>query len=116
MIGLDRLLKKPGVLAAGEFSVNGEMLSGVGELKKEELAEVAGICKKASGLLGDVVVDLDSKTSLDWNSLIGWVIMGHNLALCVTEKNGVIVDTRKADFNQLLADLFGPMSGEVPVP
>ncbi len=116
MIGLDRLLKKPGVLAAGEFSGSGQMLSGVGELKKDELQEVALICKKASETLGVVVGELDSKTSLDWNSLTGWVIMGHNLALCVTGYAGVIVDTTRADFNELLGDLFGPMSGEIPVP
>ncbi len=116
MIGLDRLLDKPGVIAAGQFSADGEMVRGVGKLDKEQMKQVAGICNRAAEVLGGLAGELDRATGLPWKELSGWVLMGDNLALCVTDDNGVIVDSRSADFNQILVDLFGPPAGEVPVP
>lgn len=116
MIGLDRLLDRPGVVAAGQFSADGEMVRGVGKLDKEQMKQVAGICKRAAEILGGVVGELDQATGLPWKKLTGWVLMGGNLALCVIDDYGVIVDSRSADFNQILVDLFGPPAGGVPVP
>jgi len=116
MIGLDRLLEKPGVLAAGQFSQDGKMERGVGQLDKEQMEQVAAICKRSVDMLRSVVGDLDETTGMPWKELTGWVVMGGNLALCVSDDGGVIVDTRRVDFNQILVDLFGPTAGEVPVP
>ena len=116
MIGLDRLLDRPCVLAAGQFSKNGEMLRGVGKLDKNQMEEVAGICAKAEVAFKKLVGDLDEATDMPWRSLTGWIVMGENLALFVMDHGGVIVDSTKADFNRLLVDLFGPTAGEVPVP
>jgi len=116
MIGLDSFLDKPGVLAAGQFSAEGEMVRGVGKLDKEQMEHVAEICKRAANTLGSLTGELETATGMPWNELSGWVLMGGNLALCVTSDAGVIVDSRRADFNQILVDLFGPPAGGVPVP
>ena len=116
MIGLDRILNIEGVLAAGQFAADGSMIRGVGNLDEAEMKEVASLCKKVAGTLAATVDELDKATSLPWGSLNGWVVMGNNLALCVSDNAGVIVDTRRADFNEILVALFGPPAGEVPVP
>ncbi len=116
MIGLDRILALDGVLAAGQFAEDGSMVRGVGKLDEAEMKEVARLCKKAAERLAETVKELDTATSLPWGQLNGWVVMGNNLALCVADEAGVIVDTRRVDFNEILVALFGPPAGEVPVP
>ena len=36
-------------------------------------------------------------------------------ALCVSGDTGVIVEASKADFNQLMVDLYGPPAGGTPL-
>ncbi|NOZ86555.1 MAG: DUF2173 family protein [Deltaproteobacteria bacterium] len=114
MIGLDRLMKKPGVLAAGQFSTEGEMVRGVGELSDSQMEEVARICGKAGEQLKSLMGDLEQATGMPFKNLNGWVVMGENLALCVTNESGVIVDTKRADFNEILLSLFGPPAAGMP--
>ena len=114
MIGLDRLMDRRGVLAVGQFSSEGKVLRTAGNLSTEEMEKVALACaahEKASWI---IATELRESTSLNWGNLNGWVLWAGNLALCVSGNTGVFVDAPKADFNQLMVDLFGPPSGEHP--
>ena len=115
MIGLDRLIERKGVLAAGQFSKDGTVLRAVGDMDKEEMKKVAAICLGHAGSAEKTVKDLDAGTSLEWSSLDGWVVWGGRYALCVSGDVGVIVESSKADFNQLMVDLFGPPAGGKPI-
>ncbi len=44
MIGLDRLMEKPGVVAAGQFSKEGKFERTVGEFGEEMKTEAAKFC------------------------------------------------------------------------
>ncbi len=114
MIGLDRLLDRRGVLAAGQFSPEGKMVRAVGSLSHEKMEQVAEVCGVHQRNAQDAAGKLGRITSLDWGHLNGWVIWAGKLALCVSGDTGVVVEAAKADFNQLMVDLFGPPAGEHP--
>lgn len=114
MIGLDRLMERRGVLAAGQFTHDGRVIRAVGNLSREEMETVALTCALHEKNSWKAATDLREGTSLDWGNLHGWVLWAGSLALCVSGDTGVFVEASKADFNQLLVDLFGPPSGEHP--
>jgi len=108
MMGLNQLMKREGVVAAGQFSDDGRVLSAVGELSRKEMQEVARACARHQRGAMDTAVELDLATPLNWHHLNGWVLWAGDLALVVSGETGVFVEATKADFNQLLLDLFGP--------
>jgi roadblock/LC7 domain-containing protein len=114
MIGLDRLIERKGVLAAGQFAPDGRLLRAVGKLPREEMETVAATCASHDKNSRKAATDLREGTNLRWGNLNGWVLWAGNLALCVSGDTGVFVEASKADFNQLMVDLFGPPAGEHP--
>jgi roadblock/LC7 domain-containing protein len=114
MIGLDRLMERKGVLAAGQFTHDGRVIRAVGDLSREEMKTVALTFALHEKNSWKAATDLKEGTRLEWGNLHGWVLWAGNLALCVSGDTGVFVEASKADFNQLLVDLFGPPSGEHP--
>ncbi|MBW1806679.1 MAG: DUF2173 family protein [Deltaproteobacteria bacterium] len=108
MIGLDRLMEKDGVVAAGQFAEDGSVVRAVGQLNPEEMKRVAKICAEHSRGAQAMTDELDKETPLEWKGLNGWVLWGGKYALCVSGDTGVFVESTRADFNQLLVDLFGP--------
>ncbi len=110
MIGLDRLMERKGVVAAGQFTHDGRVVRAVGDLSKEEMEKVALTCAKHEKSCWNAATDLEENTHLEWGNLNGWVLWAGKLALCVFGDTGVFVEASKADFNQLLVDLFGPES------
>ena len=114
MIGLDRLMERKGVLAVGQFSPDGRGIRAIGDLSEKEMENVALTCAIHEKNSWKTATDLREGTSLKWGNLNGWVLWAGSLALCVSGETGVFVDAAKADFNQLLVDLFGPPAGEHP--
>jgi roadblock/LC7 domain-containing protein len=114
MIGIDRLMERRGVLAVGQFSHDGRVIRAVGDLSREEMESVALTCALHEKNSWKAATDLREGTSLEWGNLHGWVLWAGNLALCVSGDTGVFVEASKADFNQLLVDIFGPPAGEHP--
>ena len=108
MIGLDRLMQRPGVVAVGQFTEDGKFKRAVGELSEQMKETVAKICASLEKNASDATTALTGATGMKWNGLNGWVIWGGEYALCVSGNTGVFVETTRADFNQLIADLFGP--------
>ena len=114
MIGLDRLMERPGVVAAGQFSEKGEVKRAVGGLTADQMAEIARLCVANEEAAAETVDELNSVTDLNWKGLNGWVIWGGEYALAVSGDTGVFVDATRADFNQLITDLFGPPAAGMP--
>jgi roadblock/LC7 domain-containing protein len=114
MVGLDRLLEQEGVVAAGQFTHDGRVLRAVGDLSKEEMERVAQTCALHEKHSWCAATDLKEDTHLEWGNLNGWVIWAGKFALCVSGTTGVFVEASKADFNQILVDLFGPESAYHP--
>ena len=116
MIGLDKLIETKGVVAAGQFDEKGSVVRAVGDLSREKFEEIAKLCAEQAGGLETIGHKLSDVTGLDWKGLNGWVVWSGRYALCISGNTGVIVEASKADFNQLMVDLFGPPAGGVPVP
>jgi roadblock/LC7 domain-containing protein len=108
MIGLDRLLERDGVVAAGQFADDGSVVRAVGDMGATAMERVARICAAHQTQARETAKELDQTTPLKWKELNGWVLWGGEYALCVAGNTGVFVRPSRADFNQLLVDLFGP--------
>ena len=115
MIGLDNLMKRKGVLAAGQFSSDGKVVRATGELSKAQMEQVALVCSLQQRDVEMSSLDLSSATEMDWEGSGGWVLWSGRYALCVSGDTGVIVEASKADFNQLMVDLYGPPAGGTPL-
>ena len=106
MIGLDRLIKIPGVLAAEQFSLDGKTICKVGEFPKEVMESTAKLCADNNSQMASQVGKMRENTGLDWTPLNGWMIWGGKYSIFVVNNTGIIVETKRADFNQLMVDLF----------
>ncbi len=115
MIGLDRLMKQKGVIAAGQFSSDGEVIRAEGKLTAAQMKQVALLCSLQTRDSLQSGQELSAATGLDWEGLNGWVVWSGKHAICVSGDTGVIVEASKADFNQIMVDLFGPPAGGTPV-
>lgn len=106
MIGLDRLMKTPGVLAAGQFDESGKISRSVGEISDEMKEKAAEVAAKISAVVGEQSKSLAEDIDNSWESLHGWAFWSGKYAFCVVGKTGAIVETSKADFNKILIDLI----------
>ena len=105
MIGLDRLMKIPGVVAAGQFSEDGKIIRKVGELPGDMLKS-AEPCVRQNQASADFLRSLDQQSERAWRPLVGWVVWGGEYSVAVVGNTRVFVETARADFNQLLVDLY----------
>ena len=107
MIGLDRLIKIKGVLAAGQFSKDGKIIRAVGEMTDDIMEFTAKMCAKQTEHLKTSIEQFDKASKMDWQPFVGWAVWGGKHAILVMGNTGVIVDPKYADFNQLIIDLMG---------
>ncbi len=107
MIGLDRLLEKPGVVAAGQFDDAGNVIRFAGEIPKDVAEHSAKLCGIVTERLDELFQALADKSKMEWMPMTGWAVWGGKYALCVVNNTGVFVETTRADFNQIMVDLFG---------
>ena len=106
MIGLDRLMKIEGVVAAGQFSEDGKVIRKVGELP-EDLIVSAQLCVQQNENSREFLKSLDNKSERDWQPLMGWIVWGGKYSVVVVGNTRVFVETSRGDYNQLLVDLIG---------
>ncbi len=106
MIGLDRLMKIKGIVAAGQFSEDGKIIRQVGEMP-EDLRESAELCIKQNHACLDFLGDLNDHSSRQYGSLVGWTVWGSKYSVVTVGNTRVFVETNRADFNQLMVDLLG---------
>jgi len=108
MIGLDRLMKRDGVVAAGQFAKDGTVVRAVGSMDAATMGRVAHICMAHQAQAQETTDQLDRTTPQSWQGLHGWILWAGEYALCVSGDTGVFVQASRANFNQLMVDLFGP--------
>ncbi|HEQ98268.1 MAG TPA: DUF2173 family protein [candidate division Zixibacteria bacterium] len=106
MIGLDRLMKIKGVVAAGQFSEDGKVLRQVGELP-EDLMESAELCVNQNHTCHDFLSSLNGRSSRDYGSLVGWTVWGSKYSVVTVGNTRVFIETQRGDYNQLMVDLIG---------
>ena len=106
MIGLDRLMKIEGVVAAGQFSEDGKIIRKVGELP-EYLMESAELCVRQNQACSDFLNSLNDHLPREYGSLIGWTVWGSKYSVVVVGNTRVFVETSRGDYNQLMIDLAG---------
>jgi len=107
MIGLDRLMKSKGVIAAGQFSSEGKVIRAVGSLSKKAMAFTAQMCAAQTRTLETTLEQYSKGTDIDWRPLTGWAVWGGKYAVIVMGNTGVFVDPTYVDVNQLIIDLAG---------
>ena len=116
MIGLDRLMEKPGVVAAGQFTKDGKVERAVGDLSPEKMEMIAWMCSANSKRLAEQAKIFDDELEMEWRPMNGWMVWAGKYAICVVGNTGVFVEAKKADFNQLMVDLFvSTATGTKPV-
>ena len=104
MIGLDRLMDIEGVVAAGQFSEDGQVIRIVGEIP-EDLMDSADLCVGQNRPCRDFLKTLNGKIPRDYGSLLGWVVWGSKYSVVVVGNTRVFVKTSRGDYNQLMIDL-----------
>ncbi len=107
MIGLDRLMKIPGAVAAGQFDSEGKILRKVGDIPDQVREQIARMNAEQTKNLNAKAQTLGQLTGLEWTPMVGWMMWGGKYALCVVHNNCMIIEMKYADFNQLMVDLFG---------
>jgi roadblock/LC7 domain-containing protein len=107
MIGLDRIMKIPGVIAAGQFDEEGKIIRKTGDIPDDVREKIAKMNSEQTKTLKAKVQTLDQLTDLEWMPLVGWMMWGGRYALCVVDYNCIIIEVKRADFNQLIVDLYG---------
>jgi len=106
MIGLDRLMEVEGVVAAGQFTMTGEVIRKVGKLP-EDLMTSAALCVQQDDNARQFLTTLDGRSKREWLPLVGWVVWGGKYSVVVVGNTRVFVETARGDFNQLMINLAG---------
>ncbi len=106
MIGLDRLMKTDGVVAAGQSPDDGKVIRKVGEMP-EDLMESAELCVYQNTAARHFLSELNAESRRDYGSLVGWIVWGSEHSVVVVGNTRVFVKTTEADYNQLMIDLTG---------
>ena len=73
------------------FSNMGNMMKQAQKLQKQML---------------EIQEEMSKKTGLKCSPLNGWMIWGGKYSIFVVNNTGVIIETKKANFKQLMVDLF----------
>ena len=107
MIGLDRLIEIPGVVAVGQCDSEGKLIRKVGNIPLKAREQISKMNAEQTKKFSATSQKLDQLTDLEWTPLNGWMLWGGKYALCVVHNNCLIIEAVRADFNQLLVDLFG---------
>jgi roadblock/LC7 domain-containing protein len=107
MIGLDRLMEIPGVIAVGQCDSEGKIIRKVGNIPLKAREIISKMNAEQTKKFSDVAKIMGQLTDLEWTPLIGWIMCGGRYALCVVQSNCLIIEAKRADFNQLMVDLLG---------
>jgi len=107
MIGLDRLIKIPGVVAVGQCDSKGKIIRKVGKIPLKAREQISKMNAEQTKKFNAAAQIMGQLTDLEWMPMIGWMMWGGKYALCVVHNNCLIIEAKRADFNQLMVDLFG---------
>lgn len=106
MIGLDRLMKIKGVVAAGQFSNEGDVVRGTGKISNEIMKETAKLCAYQNQKLDELTEYFGTISKMEWKPLMGWAVWGGKYVVMVMGNTGVFIESKHADFRELTVDLL----------
>jgi roadblock/LC7 domain-containing protein len=106
MIGLDRLIEEPGVLAAGQFTEKGEPIRSVGHLTDPMIMMASKISHNNYIRFEEQIKEFNERTGYGCQHINGWGLWCDKYAICVVGRTVVFVESSKVNFNQLMVDLY----------
>lgn len=106
---LEELLELNGVVAAGEFTADGEVVDFEADMDMtEELAGMsAQFCATVSMLFDTLAGAFTQLSGMDWTPPHGWMYAGGDYTVAIGGTRGVFAETEQTDFNELYAALVG---------
>jgi roadblock/LC7 domain-containing protein len=109
MVTLDELLNIEGVVAAGEFTPDGNLVDYQAEMDMSpELAEMtAQFCATVTMMFNTLAGSFTQLSGMQWVPQLGWAYSGGDWTVAIGGTRGVFVETAKADFNKLFEVLVG---------
>ncbi len=109
MATIDELLKIDGVAAAGEFSADGSLVEYQSsmDMSEELAATLAQFTATVTMLFNTLAGAFSQMSGMNWVPQQGWMYAGGDWTMAVGGNKGVVVETAKADFNNLFEVLVG---------
>lgn len=109
MATIDDLLEIEGVVAAGEFTRSGDLndYGATMDMSEELAATAAQFCASVTMLFNTLGGAFTEMSGMEWTPQQGWMYAGGDYTVAIGGNTGVFVETEKADFNQLYAELVG---------
>jgi roadblock/LC7 domain-containing protein len=113
MATLDELIKIEGVVAAGEFARDGQLIAYKAKMDMPlEMAEMsAQFCATVSMMFNTLAGAYSKLTAMKWVPQQGWAYSGGDMTVAIGGNKGVFIKREKANFNELFAVLVGPSQG-----
>jgi roadblock/LC7 domain-containing protein len=112
---LKELLDIEGVVAAGEFNLDGSLVDFEAEMDmSEEMAEMtAQFCATVSMMFNTLAGSYTKLSGMEWVPQHGWAYSGGEWTVAIGGggTRGVFVETAKADFNRLFEVLAADERG-----
>jgi roadblock/LC7 domain-containing protein len=90
MIGLDRLMKVRGVVAAGQFAEDSSVIRKGGEMP-EDLMESAELCVRQNHTSDRFLKSLNQQIACEFGSLVGWTVWGSKYSVVVIGNSRVFI-------------------------
>jgi roadblock/LC7 domain-containing protein len=109
MATLDELLKINGVVAAGEFTIDGKLVNYKTkmDLSPKMAAMSAQFCATVTMMFNTLAGAFTQLNKMQWVPQQGWMYAGGDWTVAIGGDKGVFVKTATADFNQLFQTLVG---------
>jgi roadblock/LC7 domain-containing protein len=111
MATLTELLDIEGVVAAGDFNLDGSLVDFEAKMDmSEEMAQMtAQFCATVSMMFNTLAGSFTKLSGMNWVPQQGWAYSGGEWTVCIGSDGtrGVFVETAKADFNRLFEVLVG---------
>lgn len=109
MTTVDDLLDIDGVVAAGEFSPDGELVEYGATMDMSEglAASSAQFCATVTMLFDTLGSAFTEMSGMEWTPQHGWMYAGGDYTVAIGGTTGVFVETDTADFNRLYEALVG---------
>jgi roadblock/LC7 domain-containing protein len=110
-VDLNRLMGLGGAVSAGEFGVDGHLISYKGDLSREHAEMIAMMCAANCSMGRMQAEGFTRYTGMKWTPFKGWAVSAGDFTVCVMGNAGVFVETAKADFN----DIYRTLSDVAPL-
>lgn len=107
MTSITELLELDGVVAAGEFTAEGDVVDyeATMDMPEELAATTAQFCATVTMLFDTLGGAFSELSGMDWTPQEGWMYAGGDYTVAIGGNTGVFVETDEADFNQLYGAL-----------